>query len=328
MTATTEDNDYGAFQNAGAVYPLDPDSVNSLLRDADPALFFGLDFWSFLITHYLGDRLIAAAKRANFAGLEAAVAQRYPWEPDLELAGNQFKFPLLAVWRKTAQHKRTTVGWESDRGTFDLLYALPPLTAGQAEQLLPILHAIAAVIRHGTTQSFDPAYTPPGGNLGDSPWDKTFAGIAEFGFDESTFGLLPGTGNLKFPALIMSGYTLERDFRLPGQTFDGADLTVALGGTAGPVIAQVSTHQPPAIVSVAPSSGAVAGGTVVTIRGTGFTAGATALFGTAQVLATVSSDGTTVTCASPPGQQLGAVDVTVIDVDGQTVTASGAFTYA
>lgn len=324
--ATLTDNDYGAFANAGATYPLDPASAQTLLRDADPAIFFALDFFSFLITHYVGDRLIAAAKGANFASsIPAAVVQRYPWDPDLELVGNQFKFPLLSIARRVSTHKRKTIGWEDDRSTFDLLYALPPLMGGQAEAVLPILRAVSVVLRHGTTQSFDPAYAPPGGNLGDSPWAVPFAGVEEFGFDSSTYGTMPGTGTLKFPALIMSGYIVERDFRLPGDAFAGGDITAALGGVDGPVMAQQATQQAPTITSVSPATGASAGGTVVTITGTLFLPGATVLFGSLHVLATVTT--TTLTCAAPPAGGPGVVDVTVINGDGQTTTARGAFSY-
>ncbi len=79
------------------------------------------------------------------------------------------------------------------------------------------------------------------------------------------------------------------------------------------------------VASISPSSGTIAGGTNVTISGSGFTAGATvSIGGTAATNVTVTS-GTTITCTTPAGSA-GARDVSVTE-SSQTVTLSNAFTY-
>lgn len=56
----------------------------------------------------------------------------------------------------------------------------------------------------------------------------------------------------------------------------------------------------PTISGVSPTSGPASGGTVVTITGTGFRAGATVLFGgVAASNVFVSPDGTSITCTAP-----------------------------
>ncbi len=83
----------------------------------------------------------------------------------------------------------------------------------------------------------------------------------------------------------------------------------------------------PAVTLLSPNSGTTAGGTAVTITGTGFQAGAEATFGgTAATGVTVASD-TSITCVTP-AHAAGAVDVVVTIPDGRSGTLAGGFTYA
>jgi hypothetical protein len=82
------------------------------------------------------------------------------------------------------------------------------------------------------------------------------------------------------------------------------------------------------VTGISPSSGSTAGGTTVTITGSGFT-GATAVnFGSAAATgATVNTD-SSITATSPAGSA-GAVDVTVVTPSGASTTSSNdQFTYA
>jgi hypothetical protein len=83
----------------------------------------------------------------------------------------------------------------------------------------------------------------------------------------------------------------------------------------------------PAVTGVSPTSGPAAGGTLVTITGTGFT-GATAVdFGTTAATDVTVVSSTKVTADSPAGS--GTVDVTVTTPGGTSVTSSAdKFTYA
>ena len=82
---------------------------------------------------------------------------------------------------------------------------------------------------------------------------------------------------------------------------------------------------PPTLTAVAPATGDVAGGTVVTLTGSGFGASSTVAFGgTASAEVTLVS-GTELQAVSP-AHGPGAVDV-VVSTDGAGATLSGAFTY-
>lgn len=84
---------------------------------------------------------------------------------------------------------------------------------------------------------------------------------------------------------------------------------------------------PPTVTGVSPSSGPAAGGTTVTIKGSGFTDATAVDFGsTPATNVTVVSD-TQITATAPPGSA-GAVDVTVTTPDGPSATVgSDQFTY-
>ena len=90
--------------------------------------------------------------------------------------------------------------------------------------------------------------------------------------------------------------------------------------------ATVTAAPAPTFVSISPSSGTFAGGTLVTITGTGFT-GATAVTiggATATNLTVVSN--TEITATTPASTSAGAADVIIV-TPGGSVTGSKAFTY-
>jgi heme/copper-type cytochrome/quinol oxidase subunit 2 len=82
----------------------------------------------------------------------------------------------------------------------------------------------------------------------------------------------------------------------------------------------------PTIASILPTSGSIAGGTVVTITGTGFLANATVKFG--GVAATNVSVTSTSITATAPVHAAGKVDVLVTNPDSQSATLPQSFTYA
>ena len=83
---------------------------------------------------------------------------------------------------------------------------------------------------------------------------------------------------------------------------------------------------PPTVTSFLPSLGVVDGGTLVTITGTGFFAGAIArIDGTACATTTVISS-TSLTCVTP-AYAAGPYLVSVLNTDTQSGTAAGTFTY-
>ncbi|MBL8916937.1 MAG: IPT/TIG domain-containing protein, partial [Archangium sp.] len=83
----------------------------------------------------------------------------------------------------------------------------------------------------------------------------------------------------------------------------------------------------PVVTSIAPTSGALAGGTTVTINGTSFVAGATVTFGGTPATATTFDTDRKLTAITPAGASVGAVNVTVTNPGGKASTLANAFTY-
>ena len=82
----------------------------------------------------------------------------------------------------------------------------------------------------------------------------------------------------------------------------------------------------PTITTVSPSSGSTAGGTSITITGTGFAAGATVSVGGNACTSVVVVSATSITCTTPAGSA-GAKDVVVTNSDTGAATSTGGFTY-
>jgi plastocyanin len=82
----------------------------------------------------------------------------------------------------------------------------------------------------------------------------------------------------------------------------------------------------PTISGIAPASATTAGGTVVTVTGTGFAAGATVSFDGAAASGVVVASATAITATTPP-HAAGSVDVAVTNPDGLSGQLNGGFTY-
>lgn len=95
-----------------------------------------------------------------------------------------------------------------------------------------------------------------------------------------------------------------------------------------PSTVQFTTTAPPAptITSLNPATGAAAGGTAVTITGTGFTGATGVTFGGTAGTSFSVTNATTIAVTTPAGSA-GAVDVVVQSPNGNA-TKTGAFTYS
>ena len=111
---------------------------------------------------------------------------------------------------------------------------------------------------------------------------------------------------------------------------EGVGLTSFPGAAAGaPNMSEffgAATNTAPQIAGVSPSSGPTAGGTAVTISGSGFTTGATVTFGGTSASATVA--GSTTINAIAPAHASGAVNVVVTNPGGQAATLTNGYSYA
>lgn len=334
------DLDYTTFQVGGTEEPLNPFSANTLLRDADPPLYFALDYWRWLINTYPGPRILSASSACmGQAAFKSAVAQAYPWPPDIEKLNVQLQFPLLACYRKDSKYTQKTAAWYHDRCEFDLLYILPPLTAAQTEVMTPAFHAVEVLLVEKTVYGFDPNYAPPGGTAGQQPWSLNFAGVEEVGFDRGHWGTWEGNGSLKFPYLHLEGYFLERDMPVPfNNVLAGVDTTIDLVAQDGTQIPFAQVDIPtiaPTVTSLSTAAGPATGGTSVSISGTGFIqavnygpAQLNVMFGGVPAASVTWVSATQINVVTPAMQGAGTVNVVVLTPNGQVVVAPQQFVFS
>jgi hypothetical protein len=84
----------------------------------------------------------------------------------------------------------------------------------------------------------------------------------------------------------------------------------------------------PGTLVVTPDHGPIAGGTVVTISGSGFVPETTVMFGAVPATAVTVLDAATITAVTPASFDGGWVDVVVAVPEGGALTLPGGFTYA
>lgn len=126
--------------------------------------------------------------------------------------------------------------------------------------------------------------------------------------------------------LVEVSEDIYEDFMFPGEQWPASGMRLKF--RAGQRVRQSEIDAlfvAATIASVSPSSGPAAGGTAVTIAGTGFTVGSTVTFGGTAATDVAVNSAEEITCTTPAGTA-GAVDVAVT-TDSGTVTATGAYTY-
>jgi len=94
----------------------------------------------------------------------------------------------------------------------------------------------------------------------------------------------------------------------------------------GNLAAAFTYTAPPVITTVSPASGSVAGGTTLTITGTGFVGSTVKIGGNDCTVPVVTP--TSITCTIPANATAGAYSVDVTNGDGQIATLGGGYTYA
>lgn len=113
----------------------------------------------------------------------------------------------------------------------------------------------------------------------------------------------------------------------PAHLVGAVSVTVTNPDTQSGTTAAAFTYQDaPTVTSVAVNEGALAGGTAITITGTGFVTGAAVLFDVSACTAISVDSSTSITCTTPL-HAAGAVSVTVTNADTQTDTLASAYTY-
>ncbi|MBS2021096.1 MAG: IPT/TIG domain-containing protein [Deltaproteobacteria bacterium] len=140
----------------------------------------------------------------------------------------------------------------------------------------------------------------------------------------ATFGGSAATG-----ITVVSGTSAT--LTTPAHAAGAVDVVVTSGGTsvtlAGSFTYQAPVFAAPTLSAVSPAGGALAGGTALTLTGTGFRSGATVSLGGAAATSVVVVSDTSVTCVAP-AHAAGVVDVTISNTDSKSATKAAAFEYA
>lgn len=325
------------FQHGAVVFPLASPATRESLRDADPALFFTLDFLAFAIVKYMGARFVEEATAAQVGLVAGAVGTTVSFDPVPFLATTQFRFPLLAMYRRDEELRDRSAAYRSGKVLCDVLYVMPPLTAGQAQRMVPLLNAVKGIVDHAIEQGFDPTYAPPDGVAGDSMRAAGFANLEAIEVKTATHVSLPGVqSDIYFPAIALEVEIAERASvgDVPGAfpNLAGTDIVAALdpGEKGGPVL-DVSADLVNFDLSLAgfsPTMGPVAGNTTLNLTGTGFTPDVHVIIGGKLAKNIVVTGTTMITCKTPPyDAPPTSVDVTVTNRQNQSATREDAFTY-
>jgi hypothetical protein len=148
---------------------------------------------------------------------------------------------------------------------------------------------------------------------------------------------ITGTGFLA-GATVSLGGTAATSVNVVGSTSITATTPAHVAGAVSVVVTNSDTQSgtltngytylnpAPTVTAIAPNTGTTAGGTSVTITGTGFVTGATVSVGGTAATAVNVVSGTSIT-ATTPAHAAGAVSVVVTNSDAQSGTLTNGYTY-
>lgn len=311
------------WKHGGVQYPLTSSTANTLLQDADPAIYYALDLFSTVIKEYIGERLLAQSVIEGF-NLPSAVERALHFEPSPFLQSHDMLFPIFALYRSEEGWDQHTVSFEKDTSVWTWCYVLPPLNPRQIEQLNPILRSVAVVVNSFAMQSFDPTWES-GATLRDkSGIQKMTAGPTRY----LDIEMLDGDMNQWWRAVSGKLFVQERSALVADalDEFEGPNVTLdvdpgEVGGNVVEAFVEAQSFSAPVLTSIAPASGSKAGSVPFTISGTGFRPGTPVkvLIGGSYASSVTVDSPFAVSGLSPShdASPTYAADVQVIDADGQ-----------
>lgn len=149
--------DYASFLLGGFSSPVTASTTNTLLQDADPALYWFTQWCAATVQQHVGSRWDAECAAIGLTSLSGNIVKAtLPYDPVPMFQFAQYAFPLLAIYRTESDFSDRTAVWIHRVGTFDLDYILPPLSPAQYERIYPVLSAIEAILYDRINQDFDP----------------------------------------------------------------------------------------------------------------------------------------------------------------------------
>jgi len=177
---------------------------------------------------------------------------------------------------------------------------------------------------YGSTKVELLSLSPPSGtSLGGTAVELTGSGFtsARAGTNQVTFGGQPAG------AIVALNDTRLNATAPPGTPGATVDVRVQNGNGTSTLAGAYRYHRRPTLASLAPDNGPAGGGTLVTLRGTGFQVDApgatTVRFGGRVATQVNVLDDGTLTCRTPSGTHGGAVDVELVNANGSAALALG-----
>lgn len=334
--------DYQGFTHGAAEFPLALGTTtgNSLLRDADPFVYYALEYFASVLNTHMSARLLQEATAVGMTRITSAVAETLPYHPGEYLTQAHVKFPLLALYRKEGKFEYQGTRKRSV-DQLELVYVLPPLTPGEHERLFPILKAVASIVDNRAEQGFDPSYTPsaPTGTAGDRVWSSTRAGADRVDVIAVNYdGGFASSPDVFMPAVVITIAATQRYEVLLTELEEFAGANVAIDHedpatqTTEADFIEFETQAEIEVSAIVPDTGSKAGGTAVTITYAGDlgTDLPSVKIGGVPCTSVVVVNSTTITAVTGAHTVFGAAliaDVEVTNSYGQTGTLSGSFTY-
>lgn len=243
--------DYAAFRLGGLTSPVTTAGSNTLLQDADPALYWFLQWCKGVIDTHVGPRWDAEVAAAGLALQGKIVQQTIPYDPIPLFQEAQFALPLLAVHRLESDFKEATAAWIRRSSIWCLDYVLPPLTPAQLERLWPATAAIEAALFDRINQDGDPAVLS-GQRLKDlmqTEYIKPLQARPSRGWIKSNATQSAQStatqSQMLFPALYMRFEVAERTMPVTYPAITGMDINTSVSnGSTSVDIADASKNNP------------------------------------------------------------------------------------
>ncbi len=215
---------YSGFQVGNFVGPLTANTTNSLTQDADPAIYYTLDYFKTMLQTYLAARFdsqMTAAGLTQHVGKAFTTALPYDPLPFLQSSGVQP--PFLALFPEVDKPQELTRSWYEVEEQWQMLWVLPPMDSAQFAQLYSILRAAGKTIQDRLENTRDPAWQ------NGTPFAE-LAGLQEIRLNEVRYGSIERLEtNLFFPALSASFTAKERRMPTPNlQDFVDMAVTIAV----------------------------------------------------------------------------------------------------
>ncbi len=203
----------------------------------------------------------------------------------------------------------------ADPGEYTITMTAKNQTGQDIETVADVLIDLQPEITSAT-----PVYSPLAGGVTVTVNGRNF----DYGTGQSVF---VGATEVSNPTIVSD---TQLTFSTPTKTAGTYNLKVETDyGLSYEKVNAVTYLALPTVSGISPTSGGTAGGTAVTVTGTGFTAGATTpvvKFGGTNATSVVVVSATSITCVSP-AKTAGAHNVTVT-TDGGTSTGTNNFTYS